>query len=324
MTAGQLLLIKVLTATVISAVCTRLLIPELKKLKAGQAIREDGPQGHLAKAGTPTMGGLAMIFATAVVTIIFEFRNAEAWIMIAVTLAFGGIGFIDDFIKVVKKNNLGLKAWQKAGLQLVISLLIAWYRSTVSTAVWIPFINRTVDFPQGWYIAFITFMVLAMTNSVNLTDGLDGLCSSVTCVVAAALAYICILAGARGSATLMAALAGACIGFLFFNANPAKVFMGDTGSLALGGALAAAAIFSDLSLLLPVMGIIYVAEALSVIIQVVVFQTCHGKRFFRMAPLHHHFELGGWSEKKVVKVFSSITGIVCIIAMFLYQMSMGV
>lgn len=324
MTAGQLLLIKVLTATVISAVCTRLLIPELKKLKAGQAIREDGPQGHLAKAGTPTMGGLAMIFATAVVTIIFEFRNAEAWIMIAATLAFGGIGFIDDFIKVVKKNNLGLKAWQKAGLQLVISLLIAWYRSTVSTAVWIPFINRTVDFPQGWYIAFITFMVLAMTNSVNLTDGLDGLCSSVTCVVAAALAYICILAGARGSATLMAALAGACIGFLFFNANPAKVFMGDTGSLALGGALAAAAIFSDLSLLLPVMGIIYVAEALSVIIQVVVFQTCHGKRFFRMAPLHHHFELGGWSEKKVVKVFSSITGIVCIIAMFLYQMSMGV
>lgn len=324
MTAGQLLLIKVLTATVISAVCTRLLIPELKKLKAGQSIREDGPQGHLAKAGTPTMGGLAMIFATAVVTIIFEFRNADAWIMIAVTLAFGGIGFIDDFIKVVKKNNLGLKAWQKAGLQLVISLLIAWYRSTVSTAVWIPFINRTVDFPQGWYIAFITFMVLAMTNSVNLTDGLDGLCSSVTCVVAAALAYICILAGARGSATLMAALAGACIGFLFFNANPAKVFMGDTGSLALGGALAAAAIFSDLSLLLPVMGIIYVAEALSVIIQVVVFQTCHGKRFFRMAPLHHHFELGGWSEKKVVKVFSSITGIVCIIAMFLYQMSMGV
>ena len=324
MTAGQFLFIKLISATVISAVGTKLLIPELKKLKAGQAIREDGPQGHLAKAGTPTMGGIAMIFATLVVTAIFEFRSAEAWIMMGVTLAFGIIGFLDDFIKVVKKNNLGLKAWQKAGLQLIVSLLIAWYRSTISTAVWIPFVHKTVDFPQGWYIAFITFMVLAMTNSVNLTDGLDGLCSSVTCVVAAAMAYICILAGAQASSTLLSALAGACVGFLFFNANPAKVFMGDTGSLALGGALAAAAIFSDLSLLLPIMGIIYVAEALSVIIQVVVFQTCHGKRFFRMAPLHHHFELGGWDEKKVVKVFSTITGIVCLLVMFTFEFFAGV
>ena len=322
------MLIKIGVAIVLSAFATKLLIPELKKLKAGQAIREDGPQGHLAKAGTPTMGGIAMIFATFVTTAVFEFRNREAFIMLGVMVAFGIIGFLDDYIKVVKHDNLGLKAWQKAGLQLVVSLLIAWYRSTVSTAVWLPFVHKTVNFSQGWYIAFITFMVLAMTNSVNLTDGLDGLCSSVTCIVAASFGYICLVAGKTSCSSLMAALCGACVGFLFFNANPAKVFMGDTGSLALGGALAAAAIFSDFSLYLPIMGIIYVAEALSVIIQVVVFQTCHGKRFFKMAPLHHHFELGGWkdkpwNEKKIVKVFSTVTAIVCFIVMFVYEFMQG-
>ena len=319
MTQGQYLLIIVLTATVLSAAATKLLIPELKKLKAGQAIREDGPQTHLAKAGTPTMGGIAIIGGTFVTTAVFAWRDPRAFVMLGVMVAFGIIGFLDDFIKVVKKDNLGLRAWQKFGLSTIVSVLIAWYRSTQSTAIWVPLREEELILPKGWFIVFVTFVVLAMTNAVNLTDGLDGLAASVTSIAALCFGYICGLLGFTTESKFLVAAAGACIGFLFFNANPAKVFMGDTGSLALGGALAAAAIFTDFELLLPFIGIIYVCEAVSVILQVIVFQTCHGKRLFRMAPLHHHFELGGWEEKKVVKVFSTVTGIFCLIAMLFIE-----
>ncbi|HQC35564.1 MAG TPA: phospho-N-acetylmuramoyl-pentapeptide-transferase [Bacillota bacterium] len=314
-----MMLVKFAAAFAVSAAATFFLIPELRKFKAGQTIREDGPQGHLAKAGTPTMGGIAMIFAVAVVVAIFEFKSSEAWIMLGVIVVFGAIGFCDDFIKVVKHNNLGLRAWQKLGLQTLVAFVIAWYRSLSSTDLILPFAKTSVTLSQGWYIAFIVFMVLAMTNSVNLSDGLDGLCCGVTGTAALAFAVICAGIGAAASSGLMAAVAGACGGFLIFNVHPAKVFMGDTGSIALGGALAAAAIFSDLSLLLPIIGIVYVAEALSVIIQVAVFQTCNGKRFFRMSPLHHHFELGGWSENKVVAVFVSVTAAVSLAAIAAFR-----
>ncbi|MBQ4506113.1 MAG: phospho-N-acetylmuramoyl-pentapeptide-transferase [Firmicutes bacterium] len=290
-----------------------MLLPLLRRLKAGQSIREDGPKEHLKKAGTPTMGGIAIILPV-VFTGIWLSRVSAAerpsfvWIAI-MTLCYGLIGFVDDFIIVVKKNNEGLKPRQKLILQIIVAAVYAWVEYASGHMVYVPFWGKAVSLGI-FTVPFLVFVMVAMTNAVNLTDGLDGLSSSVT-VAAAAFFALQIFRGkgpqSFASSAMAFAVMGACLAFLCFNWHPAKVFMGDTGSLALGGAMAAIAVSDGLDLFLPIVGGIYVAEALSVIIQVYVFKTQNGRRFFRMAPLHHHFELGGWSEVRVVLTFSVIT-----------------
>ena len=300
-------------ALALSAVLTKLEIPMLIRLKTGQNIREEGPQGHMAKAGTPSMGGLAIIAAACIVGLILM-RSKDMAVCCLSAVCFGFVGFLDDYLKIVKHQSEGLKPKQKMGLLLVFAILLAVYGYMKEGGlVAIPFLRRNVSFGI-WYIPFAIFAILAMTNAVNLTDGLDGLASSVTALVAA-----CMGLQGLGSAGLFAfALSGACLGFFWFNKHPAKLFMGDTGSLALGGALAAIGICNAHLLALPIAGAIYVAEALSVIIQVYVFKTQNGRRFFRMAPLHHHFELGGWKETKVVGVFAGVTAVLCVLTILIF------
>lgn len=297
-------------------------IPVLKRLKVGQSIREEGPKSHFAKSGTPTMGGIIIIIAILIAIITSGFFEAEVWAVIFFILGFGAIGFIDDYIKVVLKRNLGLKAYQKIIGQLFFSLLLAWYGSKYSamgTTLMIPFANIHIDLGV-LYIPFITFFAVGMVNAVNLTDGLDGLNSGVTLIVMAAFSLI---ANSlieenqiyEGISLVSAAVTGACLGFLKHNANPAKVFMGDTGSLALGGAIASVAVLSSTVLFIPIIGGIYFAEALSVIIQVLHYKRTK-RRIFKMAPLHHHFEMCGWKETKVVGVFWIVTVILAFIGIY--------
>ncbi len=295
-------------ALALSYILTNLEIPFLKKLHAGQSIREEGPEAHKAKSGTPTMGGIAIIVSICIASIV-RAPSINTILMCIVMVAYGLVGFIDDYIKVVKKRNLGLTAKQKLAFQILVAVLIAIFKGMNGTTVFIPFIKQSVDF--GWFFyPFVVFVMVAMTNAVNLTDGLDGLASSVTAVCALTFAFAC-----EGDPSVFAfCISGACIGFFMLNKHPAKLFMGDTGSLALGGALAACAIMSDFEFVLPMAGGIYVIEALSVIIQVVVFKTQNGRRFFRMAPIHHHFELGGWKETKVVTIFVLATLVLSFIA----------
>lgn len=308
-----------LVAFIISVVVTKVEIPILRE-KAGQNIREDGPESHLSKAGTPSMGGIAIIVGTVIATIVAQiFKGGgsmtETAVIILVFVGFGLIGFFDDYLKVIKKNNLGLRAYQKFGLQTVISVILAVYLANYtvgSTSVYVPFIDIYLDFGI-WYIPFIVFVVLAMTNAVNLTDGLDGLASGVTAFISLFFAVAGMTYGIVSGSYFCSAMCGACLGFLVFNKNPAKVFMGDTGSLALGGGLAAAAIVMKLELLLPVVGLIYVIEALSVVLQVGYFKLSGGKRIFKMAPIHHHFEKCGYSEVQVVIAFWIFAIICCIV-----------
>jgi len=301
---------------------TAILIPTLIKAKAGQNIREDGPESHLKKAGTPSMGGIAIIGGVLLASIIgIAFSGGSftgnLWAALCGFVLFGMIGFLDDYLKVVKKQNLGLRAWQKFGFQLLISLAFAFYISTMSpygTQVYVPFWNHFVDF-GGWFIPFIVFTILAMVNGINLTDGLDGLAAGVTAIVALFFVMLAVNAGAVQEALIYVALSGGCLGFLVFNRHPAKVFMGDTGSLALGGAVALTAIVMKMELFLPIVGIIYVLEALSVVLQVGYFKASGGKRLFKMAPLHHHFEKSGLKETVVVLIFWLITLAFCFIAM---------
>ncbi len=263
-------------------------IPALRRLKFGQSIREEGPQRHLAKAGTPTMGGVLILVALTIPAVIFAGKSAEVWLALFVTLGHGLIGFLDDYIKVVLKRNLGLKAREKILGQIIMAVALAYIATAYfgrGTDLWIPFLGANVDFGPLYYI-LIFLVLIGTTNAVNLTDGLDGLAAGTTTIAAAAYAVIAL----------------AALGFLRYNAHPAKVFMGDTGSLALGGALAAVAVLTKTELLLVIVGGVFVLEALSVIIQVISFKST-GKRIFRMSPIHHHFELGGWSETKVVTVF---------------------
>lgn len=305
------LIITLLLGFAVSALLTWREIPALKKHQFKQYIREEGPESHKKKSGTPTMGGLSMVAALLIVTIVmsavFHRLTVETWVMIVMTLLFGGIGFLDDYIKVTAKHNLGLRAWQKLVLQIAFGVILGVFislRDGYGTSVFIPFYGEYVDFGI-LYIPFVTFVMVAMANSVNLTDGLDGLCSGVTAIVSTCFAFIG-LSVAKGSEMIFcAALAGVCLGFLVFNRNPAKLFMGDTGSMALGGALASAAILMKMEFLLVIAGFIYVMESLSVIIQVVSFKST-GKRVFRMAPIHHHFELGGMTEQKVVLMFWAV------------------
>ncbi|HPW99306.1 MAG TPA: phospho-N-acetylmuramoyl-pentapeptide-transferase [Sedimentibacter sp.] len=284
-------------------------IPVLKRLKVGQSIREDGPKSHLVKSGTPTMGGIIIILAILISILTSGFFKAEIWAVIFFILGFGLIGFIDDYIKVVMRQNEGLKPMQKIIGQLIFSVLLALYGSKYSamgTTLMIPFVNIHIDLGV-LYIPFITFFAVGMVNAVNLTDGLDGLNTGVTMIVTAAFSLIAnSLKDANqiyeGISLISAAVSGACLGFLRHNANPAKVFMGDTGSLALGGAVAAVAVISNTVLFIPIIGGIYFAEALSVMIQVLHYKRTK-RRVFKMAPLHHHYEMSGWKETKVVAVF---------------------
>ena len=309
----------VLLGGVVSGVFTFLEIPMLKNHQFKQYIREEGPESHQKKSGTPTMGGLAMIAALLVVTTLMVGLSPTSIVMLIVTLLFGAIGFLDDYIKVTAKHNLGLRAWQKLVLQIAFGVALGIYIkyfTELGTTVYIPFYGKQVEFGL-LYIPFVVFVIVAMANSVNLTDGLDGLCSGVTMIVALFFALIGIKLGQSVPTGFSAAVSGVCIGFLLFNKNPAKLFMGDTGSMALGAAVAVVAIMMKMEFLLVIAGFIYVMESLSVIIQVISFQTT-GKRVFRMSPIHHHFELGGMSEKNVVFMFWGVTLVCSVIAYLIY------
>ncbi|MDD5945287.1 MAG: phospho-N-acetylmuramoyl-pentapeptide-transferase [Clostridia bacterium] len=300
-------------AFVLGVLICPVLIPFLHKLKFGQTVRDDGPQTHLQKSGTPTMGGLSFLIAFAAAALIMS-PTHETVAVILVTLGFGLIGFIDDYIKVVKKRSLGLRPMQKIIGQLIIcALFMAYlYRSGVGTAIYIPFGGGKTWDMGILFIPFCIIAVLATVNGVNLTDGLDGLADGVTLIVTVFFT-MCAYAAGNGLVTAGGAMAGGLLAFLIFNSYPAKVFMGDTGSLALGGFVVACAFILKMPLFILIAGIIYVVETLSVAIQVTVYKKTK-KRVFKMAPLHHHFELCGWKETKVVTVFYIVTAIACLIA----------
>ena len=295
------------TAFIVCALIGPVLIPYLHKLKFGQSIRECGPASHMKKSGTPTMGGLMML-AALVLALCWGKFTPHVLMALVLTLGHAVIGFIDDYIKVVMKRNLGLTAKQKFLLQFILAGAYVYFAEThlQNTNIWVPLMNITFDF--GWaYYALAFILLVGTTNAVNLTDGLDGLVSFVSVPVTLAYAFIAYMQGMLDVSGFALGLTGACLGFLLFNRHPAQVFMGDTGSLALGGGVAALALLTNTELLLVIIGGVYVAEATSVIIQVAYFRLTGGKRFFRMAPLHHHFELGGWKEVKVVEIFTIIS-----------------
>lgn len=308
---------KIIIAFVLSLVVSLLLgpliIPMLHKLKFGQNIREEGPKNHLKKAGTPTIGGLIFITSTIVSMIIMRYKfSDEAMVVMYGMLAFGLIGFLDDMLKIIHKHNEGLTSKQKFLLQLLFSVIAAWYGYTsIGTEISIPFTNIQIDL--GWvFIPFVIFYFVALTNAVNLTDGLDGLNTSVTIIVMIFFAIASFGTGHKSVAVFSVALIGGLIGFLNYNRYPAKVFMGDTGSIALGGAISTILLVLKNPLLIIIVGGIYVLETVSVIIQVTYYKKTK-KRFFKMAPIHHHFEQLGWSEIKIVVVFSAITAVLCLL-----------
>ena len=304
----------VIISFILGVIFCPVLIPVLHKLKYGQTERDDGPQSHLKKSGTPTMGGIAILAAFAITSLLFIKGNFEGTAVLAVTIGFGVIGFIDDYIKVVKKRSLGLRAYQKIILQLIIAVVfgISIFKSGVGTDVLRPFTPGKTISLGVLYWPFMVVVLLGTVNGVNLTDGLDGLAGGVTLIVAAFFAIVSWAAGS-GITAISGAACGSLLAFLIFNAYPAKVFMGDTGSLALGGFVAASALILRMPLFILFVGIIYLIESLSVIIQVGWYKKTK-KRVFKMAPIHHHFELCGWSETKVVTVFYTITAIACLIA----------
>jgi len=322
-------------AFVIAVIITKLEIPFLRK-KAGQNIREEGLKSHYSKAGTPSMGGISIIIGTCVAALgggVFGYQAvgyslAGILIILLVFVGFGFVGFLDDYLKVIKKQNEGFKVKPKFACQMIIAIAFGVIFRLISdqgSMVYIPGVDTYVDF-GALYIPFIVFAVLAMTNAVNLTDGLDGLAAGVTTLVSIAFVIAGIIFSSMetndGADTVsgilfFAALCGGCLGFLVFNKNPAKVFMGDTGSLALGGGIAAAAIVMKLELLLLIIGLLYVIEALSVVMQVGYFKLTHGKRIFKMAPIHHHFEMCGMKETQVVPMFWAFTALCCIIGLII-------
>lgn len=310
-------LIPVLIAFALSVIMGPLIIPVLRKLKMGQTEREEGVKSHLKKAGTPTMGGV-IILLSVVITSVFYIRDYPKIIPILfVTIGFGLIGFLDDYLKVVMKRSDGLFPKQKMALQIVVTAVFAFYiiRFTdVSLAMLIPFTGGKY-WNIGWMAVPLLFVaVIGTVNGVNFTDGLDGLASSVTVLVATFFTVVAI--GTRsGIEPVTCAVVGALLGFLLFNVYPASVFMGDTGSLALGGFVASTAYMLQMPIFIMIVGLIYLVEVLSVMIQVTYFKKTGGKRIFKMAPIHHHFELCGWSETRVVAVFSIITALLCLIAL---------
>ena len=318
----MILLLAALVSFVLTVVLGRFVLAELRKLKAGQEIRKDGPTWHAGKAGTPTMGGIMFILGTGITVLVLgwgrmlagEFDHLYVYLF---ALIFGLIGFVDDYRKVRQHQNEGLTAKQKFILQLaaaVVFLVLMRYEGLLTNDLYIPFFQVSITIPWIVYLIFAAFVIVGCVNAVNLTDGVDGLATGVTFVVMVFFAVTAALWHLTTLALLPAALAGGLAAFFVYNHHPAKVFMGDTGSLFLGGAVAALGFALDMPLILIPVGIIYIAETMSDIIQVAYFKATHGKRFFKMAPLHHHLELSGWSEAKLVTVFSGITLVCCVLA----------
>ena len=314
-------ILAVIIAFAVSAALCPVVIPFLHRLKFGQQVRDDGPQAHLKKQGTPTMGGL-IILTGIVISSLFYIRSYPKIIpVLFVTVGFGIIGFLDDYIKIIMKRSEGLKPGQKLLGQIVITGIFAYYLITsgeVGTSMLIPFsravFGKRYYLELGWFfIPALFFIVLGTDNGVNFTDGLDGLCTSVTILVATFFTVVAI-GESSGISPITGAVVGSLLGFLLFNVYPARVFMGDTGSLALGGFVASSAFMMRMPVFIAIVGLIYLVEVLSVIIQITYFKKTGGKRFFKMAPIHHHFELCGWPETKVVAIFSIITAILCLFA----------
>ena len=308
---------------VITAAAGRLLIPALRRLKAGQSIKEIGPTWHMTKQGTPTMGGMMFIIGIGLTILVLGWRHMMAGefahlYVYLFALVFGAIGFIDDYQKVKHHHNTGLTALQKFALQLaaaVAFLCLMRLEGLLTPNLYIPFWNTHLVLPWPVYLIFAAFVIVGTVNAVNITDGLDGLSTSVTIPVAVFFTVMAVVwPGFAQLGTFSAAMVGGLAGFLLYNHYPAKVFMGDTGSLFLGGAVAALAFAYDMPLVLLLVGIVYICETLSDIIQVTYFKLTHGKRIFKMAPLHHHFEMCGWKETKVVAVFTAVSVIGCVIA----------
>ncbi|TCP52925.1 phospho-N-acetylmuramoyl-pentapeptide-transferase [Tumebacillus sp. BK434] len=315
----QILLWTTGVSFVIALLLGPLFIPFLRRLKFGQAIRAEGPQGHQKKAGTPTMGGVIFLIAMAITAIKFSDLSPELWLLLFVTLAYGAVGFMDDYIKVALKRNLGLKARQKLIGQILVGVVlyvVMFYTGMIDMTISIPFIDAQWDL-GFFYLPFLVLIVIASSNAVNLTDGLDGLAAGTTAIAFGSYAVLAWWTSNMDVAIFCAAMVGGLIGFLVFNVHPAKVFMGDTGSLALGGALATVAILTKTEIWLVLIGGVFVVEVLSVIIQVISFQT-FGKRLFKMSPLHHHFELLGWSEWRVVGTFWTAGLCLAVSALVLY------
>ncbi len=314
----------VVSFAVTALVGGKVILPALRRLKAGQAIREDGPKWHMGKAGTPTMGGLMFMLGIFAAIIIAGWKNMMAGdlshlYIFLFALVFGVIGFLDDYEKVKKKQNLGLTALQKFVLQLaaaVAFLMLMRFEGLLSPNLYIPFVNISIPLSWPLYMVFAAFVVVGAVNAVNLTDGLDGLATSVTIPVGLFFAVAAVWWGYTQLGVFAAAMLGGLFAFLIFNAHPAKTFMGDTGSLFLGGAVAGLALAFDMPLILLPVGIVYIAETLSVILQVGYFKLTHGKRLFKMAPIHHHFEMCGWNEVKVVTVFTLVSAVFCALALW--------
>ncbi|WP_026890898.1 phospho-N-acetylmuramoyl-pentapeptide-transferase [Lacrimispora aerotolerans] len=313
-------ILAIIIAFAISAMLCPIVIPFLHRLKFGQEVRKEGPESHLKKQGTPTMGGL-IILTSVIITSLFYIKDYPKILpVLFMTVGFGIVGFLDDYIKIVLKRSEGLKPFQKIIGQLIITGVFAYYlvhSNDVGTGMLIPF---TGGFDKGLYLNLgiffvpaVFFIVIGTDNGVNFTDGLDGLCTSVTILVATFLTVVAI-GEKTGISPITGAVVGSLLGFLLFNVYPAKVFMGDTGSLALGGFVASSAFMMQIPVFIAIIGFIYLLEVLSDIIQIAYFKKTGGKRFFKMAPIHHHFELCGWSETRVVAIFSIITAVLCLLA----------
>ena len=305
----------------LTALLGYLLLPVLRALKAGQSIREVGPTWHNKKAGTPMMGGLMFIFSLIICLLLAipVMKDFSVFYVLALSLCFGIVGFLDDFCKAKFKRNLGLTSLQKLFLQLAVSavyLYILQRQGIMSSSIHIPFVDKSFEIHPMLYIFFAMFVMVGCVNSVNLTDGIDGLCGSVTLPVMVFFVVAAISREKWDLALMPAALVGGLVAYLFYNWHPAKVFMGDTGSLFLGGAVCGLAFALDMPLILILVGFIYIMETLSDILQVGYFKLTHGKRIFKMAPIHHHFEKCGWSEVKIVLVFTGITVAMCVLAWF--------
>lgn len=309
--------IPIIISFAISVVLSPIFIPFLKRLKFGQYVRNEGPQTHLKKSGTPTMGGIIILLSIVITSLFYIKDHKEIIPILFVTVGFGIIGFLDDYIKVVMKRSLGLKAWQKMLGQILVTAIFGYYivnYSNVSTTMLIPFTNgRYLNISYLW-MPFLFVVFLGTVNGANFTDGLDGLASSVTVLIATFFSVVAI-GMESGISPITCAVVGSLLGFLMYNAYPARVFMGDTGSLALGGFVASTAYMLQMPLFIVIIALIYLVEVLSVIIQVGYFKISGGKRIFKMAPIHHHFELCGWPETKVVTIFSIITAVLCIVAL---------
>ncbi len=315
------ILITALAGAALSGILGFLLLPVLRAMKAGQSIREVGPTWHNYKAGTPMMGGLMFIIALVICLLIAipTMEDYSVFFVLAMALCFGAVGFVDDFCKMKKKQNEGLTSIQKLLLQLAVSALFlyALYKQgSLNCELYIPFVRVSFSIHPLLYIFFAMFVMVGCTNAVNLTDGVDGLSSSVTIPVMVFFTAAAVLYGRMDLALMPACLVGGLIAYLFYNWHPAKVFMGDTGSLFLGGAVCGLAFALNMPLILILVGFVYICETLSVILQVGYFKLTHGKRLFKMSPIHHHFEMCGWKEEKIVIVFAAVSAVMCIIAWF--------